>query len=222
MRMTTKSIVGIALLFIAGLNTALAQVTSAVQVPLETTSGWGPIKAPAGFKALRVQGRSTAEPLVLARLFGDFASHPAMFSRVVEGVDILACDASTLRARYRTMFDSRPGGKTMVESLTTVKVSIAEDRVEFTWSSDAVSSSYVNAAAGRALFVTRRTPTGTETLIDYVSSVRPKNAAKGLLVETQKPVLANDARYVIDRLIATAKRQSSNAGATNIFNCSRI
>ena len=222
MRMTTKSVYLIAILCTGVVESAQAQVTPAVQVPLETASGWGAIKAPAGFKALRVQGRSTTDPLVLARLFADFASHPALFPRVVEGVDILACDASSLRARYRTMFDSKPGGKTMVESLTTVKVSVAEDRIEFTWSSDAVSSSYVNAAAGRALFVTRRTSTGTETLIDYVSTVRPKNAAKGLLVETQKPVLANDAKYVIDRLMAAAKRQPSNAAAANIFNCSRI
>lgn len=201
-----------------------AQVSSALQVPLETASGWGPVKPPARYTALRIQARSAAHPLVLARLFGDFASHPAMFSRVVEGVDILACDETSLRARYRTVFDSRPGGKTMVESQTAVKVSVLEDRVEFTWSSDAVRSSYVTAAQGRAMFVTRRSDAGTETLIDYVSAVRPKNAARGVLLETQKSVLANDAKYVIDRLTAAARHLRTDARdtltASNMFKCS--
>lgn len=210
-------------LFAGAAGTAEAQVSSAMQVPLETTSGWGPVKPQTRYSALRIQGRSTAHPFVLARLFADFASHPAMFPRVVEGVDILACDELSLKARYRTVFDSRPGGKTMVESLTTVKVSVAEDRVEFTWSSDAVKSSYVNAAQGRAMFVTRRTASGTETLIDYVSAVRPKNVARGILLESQKSVLANDAKYVIDRLTAAARQHTPESGvkltAANIFNC---
>ena len=214
----------IAVLIACALNSAAAQVSPAVQVPLETTTGWGPIKPPAGYLGLRIHGRTTADPFVLTRLFGDFASHRAMFPRVVSGVDILACDASSLRARYRTVFDSRPGGKTTVESLTNVKVSLAADRSEFTWSSDTLTSKYVNAAWGRALFITRRTPNGSETLIDYVTAVRPKNTAKRIMVESQKSVLASDAIYVIDRLMAAAKQHANDIKAvprtTNVFNCS--
>jgi hypothetical protein len=210
------------LLLIGAFGNAEAQLREAVQVPLETATGWGPITPPAGYKALRIQGRSTADALLLARLFADFASHPARFPRVVAGVDILACDASVLRMRYRTIFDSKPGGKTTVESLSTVNVSTREDRVEFKWRSDAVKSSFVNAAAGQAMFVTLRTPNGNETLVDYVSAIRPKNAVKGVLVESQRSVLANDAKYVIDRLIAAAEQHNGDAaglGATNIFSC---
>ena len=212
------------LLIMGCVVSAEAQVSPALQVPLETASGWGPIEPPAGFKALRIQGRSTASTLVLAQLFGDFASHPAMFPRVVATVDILACNSSTLKARYRTVFDPKPGGKTMVESLTTVRATVAEDRIEFVWNSDAIKSSYVNAASGRAMFITRQTRNGSETLIDYVSAIRPKNAAKGILVESQKSVLANDAKYVIDRLMAIAEQHKADATAAinsvNVFKCS--
>jgi hypothetical protein len=190
-----------------------------VQVPLETRTGWGPVKAPDGYKALRIQGRTSTPANVLARLFGDFAAHPSMFPRVVDHVEILACDASSLRASYRTMFDPRPGGKTKVTSLSNVKVSSSADRIEFTWSSNDVESSYVNAAWGRALFVTERGPNGVETLIDYVSAVRPKNSAKGVLVESQKGVLAADARYVIDRLIALGRAMTEKGSSVTGFSC---
>jgi hypothetical protein len=219
-----RSLGSLAVLLTCAVAPAAAQVGRAVQVPLETATGWGPVKAPAGYKALRIQGRTTSDPLILARLFADFAAHPAMFPRVVEGVEILACDSSQLKARYRTVFDSRPGGKTMVESLTTVRASVGAGRIEFIWSSDSVKSSFVKAARGQAIFVTRATANGTETLIDYVSAVRPKNAAKGLLVESQKSVLASDARYVIDRLMAAAAKRSAPADAaaratTGVFKC---
>jgi hypothetical protein len=221
---TLLSLLGVLLACAAGI--AHAQIRTAVQVPLEMANGWGPVKPPAGYKALRIQGRSTADLFVLARLFADFAAHPAMFPRVVEGVDILACNDSSLKARYRTVFDSRPGGKSMVESVTTVKVSIAEDRVAFIWSSDSVKSGFINAARGQLMVSTRRTADGTETLIDYVTAVRPKNGAKGLLVETQKPVLASDAKYVVDQLTVAAKQRTAHATAapanTNLFNCSPV
>jgi hypothetical protein len=210
---------GLFLICIAG--TADAQVSSAVQVPLETTTGWGPIHAPAGFKALRIQGRTTADPVVLARLFADFAAHPAMFPRVVDRVDILACDGSSLTARYRTKFDPKPGGRTTVESLSNVKVAVAGDRIEFTWSSDKVESGFVNAARGRLMIVTRRTANGNETLVDYVTSVRPRNSVKAVFVESQKSVLINDARYVIDRLMSAAQSASANSALSTlpVFNC---
>ena len=223
MSLSRKSMCLFGVLFTWAAGIGDAQIAPAVQVPFETTSGWGPVSPPAGYKALRIQGRSTAPPLMLARLFADFASHPAMFPRVVDGVGILACDGSSLKARYRTVFDSKPGGKTIVESLTMVNVVIGEDRVEFSWRSDAVKSKYIDAARGQVMFVTRRTASGTETLIDYISAVRPKNAAKGILVESQKSVLADDARYVIDRLMGAAiQRNASATGpmtAANVFNC---
>ncbi|HEY0303381.1 MAG TPA: hypothetical protein VGC44_00340 [Longimicrobiales bacterium] len=194
-----------------------------MQVPLATTTGWGPVQAPEGFKALRIQGRTTADPLVLARLFADFAAHPSMFPRVVDRVEIVDCDSVSLKARYRTKFDPKPGGITMVESLSSVKVAALGDRVEFTWGSDQVDSKFVNAVRGRLMIVTRRTATGTETLVDYVSTVRPRNAAKGLLLESQKSVLVNDARYVIDRLMALAMQRASPHSGTlapsPLFSC---
>ncbi|HEY0674557.1 MAG TPA: hypothetical protein VGD27_19930 [Longimicrobiales bacterium] len=225
MSQVTRFAALLCLLITCAASAAEAQVSAAVQVPLETNTGWGPIKAPAGYKTLRVQGISPANAFVLARLFADFAAHPSMFPRVVDGVDILACEGSSLKARYRTVFDPKPGGKTMVESLTTVRASVVQDRIEFIWSSDKVESSYVNAAWGRALFVTRRTANGSsETLIDYVSAVRPKNSAKGVLVESQKSVLANDARYVIDRLMAAARPHTATdvnvAANAPMFACS--
>lgn len=208
------------LLLTCAFASADAQTRGAVQVPLETATGWGPISSPAGYKSLRIQGRSTANVFLLARLFADFAAHPARFPRVVAGVDILACDTSSLKMRYRTIFDSKPGGKTMVESFSSVNASVHDERIEFTWRSDTVKSSFVNAATGRAMFVARRTPNGTETLIDYVSAIRPKNSVKGVLVESQRSVLANDARYVIDRLIAAAEQHKGDASDTaNIFSC---
>ena len=117
------------------------------------------------------------------------------------------------------MFDPKPGGKTKVTSLSNVKVTSSTDRVEFTWSSNDVESNYVNAAWGRALFVTQRGTNGPETLIDYVSAVRPKNSAKGVLVETQKGVLAGDARYVIDRLIALAAEKTDSESSSTGFSC---
>jgi hypothetical protein len=212
-----KSFCLTAFLIVSAAGAATAQ-NAAVQVPLETTTGWGPIDAPDGYKALRIQGRTSTDFLALAKLFGDFAAHPAMFPRVVAGVDILTCDAGTLKARYRTSFDPKPGGKTTVESLSTIKMSRAEDRIEFVWSSSDVKSSYVNAAWGRALFVKQRGPNGPETLIDYISAVRPKNSAKGVLVESQKGVLAGDARYVIDRLIALG-RESRSVRSPDVLSC---
>jgi hypothetical protein len=198
-------------------------VSPAAQVPLATATGWGPVQAPEGFKALRIQGRTTADPFELARLFADFAAHPAMFPRVVDRVQVVACDSSSLVARYRTKFDPRPGPKAIVESLSSVKASAAADRVEFTWGSDQVDSKFVNAVRGRLMIVARRTATGSETLIDYVSSVRPRNAATGLLLESQKSVLINDARYVIDRLMLLAMQPSAaNAralAASRVFTC---
>jgi hypothetical protein len=194
----------------------------AVQVPLETTTGWGAVKAPQGYKALRVQARSTVDVFAVARIFADFANHPTMFPRVVDGVEILACDATSLKARYRTKFDPKPGGKTKVQTLTNMKVAVLDDRVEFTWSSNQVESAYVNAVWGRALFLRQRGAAGNETLIDYVSAVRPKSGPKGLLVESQKGVLADDARYVIGSLLVIAlhrKNELAGAGATNIFGC---
>jgi hypothetical protein len=212
------------LLLVCTASVINAQVRPAVQVPLETTTGWGPIQAPSGYKALRIQGRTTADPLVLARLFADFAAHPAMFPRVVDQVEILACDSSSLKARYRTKFDPKPGSKTTVESLSNVKLAAAEDRIEFTWSSDKVESAFVNAVRGRVMFRTHRTAKGNETLVDYVSSVRPRNSVKGLLLESQKSVLINDARYVIDRLMSAAmQRAPANAAVHSpppVFNCS--
>lgn len=199
MSLARKLMVLLGPLLMCAVVRAEAQVRPALEVPLETASGWGPVKARAGYRALRIQGRSSADPLVLARLFGDFTSHPVIFSRVVQSVDILACDRSSLKARYRTAFDPKPGGKTRVESLPTVKVLASEGRIQFTWNSDAVKSSHINAAWGQALFVFRQTANGTETLIDYVSAVRPKNAVKGVMVGSQSTVLAADARYVIDR-----------------------
>lgn len=226
MSVTRKSLSLLGVLLACAASIAPAQISPAVQVPLELANGWGPVKPPAGYKALRIQGRSTADLFVLARLFADFAAHPAMFPRVVEGVDILACDDSSLQARYRTVFDSRPGGKSMVESVTTVKVSVTQDRVAFIWSSDSVKSGFIKAARGQLMITTRRTADGTETLIDYVTAVRPKNAAKGLLVETQKPVLASDAKYVVDQLAAAAKQPTARATAaspnSNLFNCSSV
>lgn len=226
MSVTRKSLSLLSLLLACAASLAPAQIGPAVQVPLEQANGWGPVKPPAGYKALRIQGRSTADLFVLARLFADFAAHPAMFPRVVAGVDILACNDSSLKARYRTVFDSRPGGKSMVESVTTVKVSVAEDRVAFTWSSDSVRSGFINAARGQLMVSTHRTAGGTETLIDYVTAVRPKNVAKGLLVETQKPVLASDAKYIVDQLTAAAKRPTARATAASLnsspFNCSSV
>jgi len=220
-----KTICLLSVLLTGNMLSAEAQVSRAVQVPLETVTGWGPVKPPAGYKSLRIQGRSSADAIVLARLFGDFAKHPAMFPRVVAGVDILSCDVASLKARYRTIFDSRPGGKTMVESWSAVKVSASEGRVEFVWSSDNVKSSFVNAAQGRAMFVTRHTANGTETLIDYVSAIRPKNAAKGVLLESQRSVLANDAKYVIDRLMAAAEQYVREPAfprtSDDLFNCPR-
>jgi hypothetical protein len=210
-----------ALLFCA-VASAAAQ---SVQVPLETATGWGAVQPPAGYKALRIQGKARVPVLVAARLFGDFGAHPSMFPRVVKAVDIVSCDGSTLKARYHTMFDPKPGKKAEVESLSTVRVTVAEDRIEFIWSSSDVTSSYVNAVWGRMLFATQRGPNGAETLVDYVSAIHPKNAAKGLLVETQKSVLTNDARYVIDRLLSLAKERSQSETvrttgvASNIFNC---
>lgn len=201
-----------------------AQVSAAVQVPLETSTGWGPVKAPEGYKALRIQGRTSANIFTTARLFADFRAHHSMFPRVVDGVDILACDATSLKMRYRTVFDPRPGGKTKVQTLSTVKATMLEDRVEFIWSSNEVDSDFIKAVWGRALFVTQRTATGTETLVDYVSAVRPRNAVKGVLVESQKGVLAGDARYVIDRLMAIAERTAIEAApepAGGIFKCAR-
>jgi hypothetical protein len=223
MRLSTKFMYLLGPLLFCAASNANAQVTPAIEVPLETRSGWGPVKTPAGYRALRIQGRSSAPPFVLAQLFGDFTSHSVIFPRVVQGVDILACDRSTLKARYRTTFDPKPGGKTLVESLPTVKVVASEDRIQFTWSSDAVKSSHINAAQGQALFITRQTPNGTETLIDYVSAVRPKNAIKGAMVGSQSAVLAADARYVIDRLIAAAEQHKGDAIApltsANFFHC---
>jgi hypothetical protein len=213
----------LALLLIVIASASYAQVSPAVQVPLETTTGWGPIRSPAGFKTLRIQGRTTADPIVLARLFADFAAHAVMFPRVVDRVDVLACDSAALKARYRTKFDSKPGGVTMVESLSNVKAAAAQDRIEFTWSSDKVESGFVNAARGRLLIVTRRTSNGNESLVDYVSSVRPKNSVKAVLVESQKSVLIADARYVIDRLMSEAIRRGSAHSpvlTTHLFNCS--
>ena len=202
---------------------AEAQVSSATQVPLETATGWGPVKPQDGFKALRIQGRTPADAFVVARFFADFAAHPTMFPRVVDRVQVLTCDDASLTARYRTKFDPRPGGKTTVESLSAVKVASADDRVEFTWSSDKVESAFVNAVRGRLLIVSRRTDSGTETLVDYVSSVHPRNSAKGLLLETQKSVLISDARYVIDRLMALATQyQLANPGGVTsrpVFKC---
>lgn len=191
---------------------AEAQVprSPAVQVPLESTTGFGAVKAPPGYKALRIQGRSAVDALVLARLFADFASHPSIFPRVVDDVEVLACGESSIKTRYITKFDPKPGRKTKVESRSTVNVAVAENRIEFSWSSDAVESDFVNAAWGRALFVTQRGPNGPETLIDYVSAIRPKNRAKGLLVESQKSMLAGDARYVIDQLMALGNRRHSS------------
>jgi hypothetical protein len=213
------------LLVISSAGRAEGQVSPAVQVPLATPSGWGPIQPDEGFKALRIQGKTATDPLVLARLFADFAAHPSMFPRVVDRVDVLACDSASLKARYRTKFDPKPGGKTLVESLSAVKVFVASDRVEFTWSSDQVKSNFVNAVRGRLLFVARRTATGTETLVDYVSSVRPRNAAKGILVESQKSVLVNDARYVIDQLMAlgmqSAQTDPASRTTAQVFSCSR-
>ncbi|HEX6064251.1 MAG TPA: hypothetical protein VFZ04_08535 [Longimicrobiales bacterium] len=218
---------GLFVLLLAGVaQRSEAQVTRAIQVPLTTETGWGPIQPQEGFKALRIQGRTTADPRALARLFADFAAHPSMFPRVVDRVDVLACDSSSLKARYRTKFDPKPGGKTTVESLSAVKVFVTADRVEFTWSSDQVESKFVNAVRGRMLFVAQRTASGSETLVDYVSSVRPRNSAKGLLMETQKSILVSDARYVIDRLMELAVQHGSadhNAGmAGPVFNCARI
>lgn len=213
----TRNVMYLLPLLLCTFTAAEAQVRPAVEVPLETRSGWGPVKAPAGYRALRIQGTSSADPAVLARLFGDFAAHPTMFPRVVEGVDILACDRSTLKARYRTAFDPKPGGKTLVESLPTVNVLASEGRIQFTWRSDAVKSSHINAAWGQAMFVTTRTAKGTETLIDYVSAVRPKNAVKGAMVGSQSGVLAADARYVIDRLIAAAEQHQGDVTATTSF-----
>ena len=194
------------------------QVSPAIQVPLETATGWGPVQAPEGFKALRIQGRTTADPLVLARLFADFAAHAAMFPRVVDRVEVLSCDSSSMVARYRTKFDPRPGPRTTVESLSSVKASVIEERVEFTWSSDKVESAFVNAVRGRLMV--QRAKDGNETLVDYVSSVRPRNKAKGLLLESQKSVLVNDARYVIDRLMALATQHSSASAGAVFFRCS--
>lgn len=224
MSLTIKFMYLLGPLLLCAVASAEAQVSPALEVPLETASGWGPVKPPAGYRALRIQGRSSADPLVLARLFGDFASHPVIFPRVVVGVDILACERSSLKARYRTAFDPKPGGKTLVESLPTVKVLAAEGRIQFTWSSAAVKSSHINAAWGQAMFVTRRTANGTETLIDYVSAVRPKNAVKGVMVGSQSAVLAADARYVIDRLVAAAEQHKGDVtpslATANLFNCS--
>lgn len=107
--------------------------------------------------------------------------------------------------------------------IPTVKVLASEGHIQFTWRSDAVKSSHINAAWGQVMFVTRRTANGTETLIDYVSAVRPKNAVKGVLVGSQSAVLAADARYVIDRLIAAAERYMGDVTAdlatANFFNC---
>jgi hypothetical protein len=184
---------------------ALPDATSAQsrQVPLETPSGWGAVQAPEGYKALRIQGTSKVPANVLAALFADFAAHPTMFPRVVDRVEILSCEGHTLKMRFRTKFDPRPGGKTEVESLSTMKAHIVSgERIEFTWASSEVKSDFVRAAWGRALFVQN----GNETLVDYVSAVRPRNAAKGVLVESQKGVLASDAKYVIDRLIALGQQ----------------
>jgi hypothetical protein len=220
--MSSIAMAALVCLFLFGsTQSTKAQVSAAAQVPLETTTGWGPFKAPEGFKALRIQGRTTADPLVLARLFADFAAHPSMFPRVVDHVDVLACDSSSSKARYRTKFDPKPGGKTMVESLSAVKVFVAPDRVEFTWGSDEVESNFVNAVRGRVLFLKRRTALGSETLVDYVSSVRPRNKAKGILVESQKGVLTSDARYVIDRLMLLAERAPAGSGSgRQLFRCS--
>ena len=210
------------LLFFGSAQSIAVQTAPAVQVPLETATGWGAVKSPEGFKALRIQGTTTADPLVLARLFADFAAHPSMFPRVVDRVEVLACDGSSLKARYRTKFDPKPGGKTTVESLSAVKVFVAPDRVEFTWSSDQVESNFVSAVRGRMLFVTHRTASGSETLVDYVSTVRPRSAAKGILVESQKSVLVNDARYVVDRLMAAAMQRPPvlrDSHPPQVFNC---
>ncbi len=224
MRSIVRAGVLLAVLVASLINRTEAQMSAAEQVPLGTTTGWGPIKPQEGFKALRIQGKTSADPRVLARLFADFAAHPSMFPRVVDRVDVLACDSSSLKARYRTKFDPKPGGKTTVESLSAVKVFVAADRVEFTWSSDKVESKFVNAVRGRMLFVTHRTASGSETLVDYVSSVHPRNAAKGLLVESQKSVLASDARYVIDQLMSLAVQrppvQDRGAATTPMFSCS--
>ena len=220
----SKTFCLIVLLIFAAADANAQSANTATQVALETGTGWGPIKTPDGFKALRIQGRSTASVATLARLFGSFSTHASMFPDVVSGVQILSCDESTLRARYRTSFDPKPGGKTNVESLTTVRVTvIGDDRVEFTWASDEVKSNYVNAARGRALFLSRPTATGRETLIDYVSMVHPRSSAKGVLVESQKGVLAGDARYVIERLIALAGQNSASSSAPlsagKLFSC---
>ena len=214
----------LALLLTCAASVADAQVVPAVQVPLETGTGFGAVKAPAGYKALRIQGKSPADARVLAGLFADFAAHPSMFPRVVDDVEVLGCGESSIKTRYITKFDPKPGRKTKVESRSTVKVTVAEDRIEFAWSSDAVESDFVNAAWGRALFVRQRGPNGPETLIDYVSAIRPKNKAKGLLVESQKSMLAGDARYVIDQLITLGNRHhSSGVDAsfrnTTLFRC---
>ena len=143
----------------------------------------------------------------------------------LSALDIAETEKMIARQTKRLQEIGFAGGKTIVESFSTVKVSVAADRIEFTWSSDKVKSSYVNAAWGRALFVRQRGPNGAETLIDYVSAVRPKNSAKGVLVESQKGVLASDARYVIDKLMAAGKqRTATDPGApritTDLFGCS--
>ena len=211
------------LLLVCGAGIAEAQVGPAVQVPLETATGLGAVKPPTGYKALRIQGKSPADARVLAGLFANFAAHPSMFPRVVDDVEIRACGETSIKTRYITKFDPKPGRKTKVESRSTVKVTVAENRIEFYWSSDDVESDFVNAAWGRALFVSQRGPNGPETLIDYVSAIRPKNRAKGLLVESQKSMLAGDARYVIDQLIALAhQRHPSGVAAaigTPLFAC---
>jgi hypothetical protein len=205
------------------LCTAANANSQAVQVPLETTTGWGVVTPPAGYKALRIQGTAAAPALTVARLFGDFAAHPSMFPRVVEDVDVLACDESTLKARYRTKFDPRPGSKTEVESMSNVRATVMSDRIEFIWSSNDVTSSYVNAVWGRMLFVTVPGPNGPSTLVDYVSAIRPKSSVKGVLVETQKGVLIDDARYVINRLLRLAKEGSaSRPEGGDIFNCGAL
>jgi hypothetical protein len=76
MSVTRKSLSLLGVLLACAASIAPAQISPAVQVPLELANGWGPVKPPAGYKALRIQGRSTADLFVLARLFADFARTP--------------------------------------------------------------------------------------------------------------------------------------------------
>lgn len=183
---------------------AQQQRPSVSEVSLKDTSGLGPVVPPRDFNAFRAQGRTRATPLHVARIFAAFGQHARLFPRVVARTTILWCDAQSMRVRYVTLFDRRPGGIDTVTTISNIRFSGGGKRVVVEWHSEDVESAFIDGAWGTALFQSE----GSRTVIDYVSAIRPRNFAAEALLKTQSPQMKADIKYVVAQLLEAAESDS--------------